>query len=90
MPIAFHRSLITAFVFIAPNMTTPIVTLRWGGLVEAMRWLTDKVYVVQKVTCLNTGGDACRFRVPKTPAEYKDTNLSWCLFIPLSYRDRAR
>ncbi len=66
MPIAFHKSLITAFVFIAPNLTTPIVTLRWGGLVEAMRWLTDKVYVVQQVTRLNTGRDIWRFRVPKT------------------------
>lgn len=37
-----------------------------GGLVEAMKWLTDKAYAVEEISCINTGGSTCRFRIPKT------------------------
>ena len=40
-----------------------------GGLVESMKWLTEKQYTVQEVACLNNGGSTCRFRIPKTPTE---------------------
>ena len=49
------------------EMSCCYITL--GGLVEAMKWLTDKTYAVQEVACLNTGGAACRFKIPKTPVE---------------------
>lgn len=52
-----------------PKHDAPCCYITVGGLVEAMRWLTDKKYSVHEVTCLNTGGDACRFRVPKKPSE---------------------
>lgn len=38
-----------------------------GGLSEATRWLTDKQFPVQEVSCLNLGAEACRFRISKTP-----------------------
>ncbi len=31
--------------------------------------LTDKQLTVQEIACMNVGADACRFRIPKTPAE---------------------
>lgn len=39
-------------------------SLRIGTLVEAIGWLTDKLYAVQKAARLNMGGDACCFRIP--------------------------
>ncbi len=52
-----------------PKHGTPCCYITLGGLVEAMKWLTDKTYAVQEVMCLNTGGSTCRFRIPKTPVE---------------------
>ncbi len=38
-----------------------------GALTEAMRWLTDKTFAIQELTCMNLGADSCRYRIPKTP-----------------------
>lgn len=40
-----------------------------GALTEALRWLTDKHYAVQEISCMNLGADACQYRIPKTPSE---------------------
>jgi predicted hydrocarbon binding protein len=52
-----------------PKHESPCCFVTVGGLVQAMKWLTDKSYAVQEVTCMNVGGDACRYRIPKTPTE---------------------
>jgi predicted hydrocarbon binding protein len=48
-----------------PKHDAPCCYITLGGLVEAMKWLTDKTYAVQEVMCLSTGGSTCRFRIPK-------------------------
>jgi predicted hydrocarbon binding protein len=50
-----------------PKHTSPCCAVTMGGLVEAMKWLTDKNFQVQEVTCMNLGADACRLRIPKNP-----------------------
>jgi len=50
-----------------PQHTAPCCSVTMGGLVEAMKWLTDKSFPVQEVTCMNLGADACRLRIPKNP-----------------------
>lgn len=50
-----------------PKHTAPCCSVTMGGLVEAMKWLTDKSFPVQEVTCMNLGADACRLRIPKNP-----------------------
>ncbi len=52
-----------------PKHDAPCCYANVGAMVEAMRWLTDKIYSVQEVTCLNAGGDACRFQISKRPIE---------------------
>ena len=50
-----------------PQHQLPCCYVTLGGLMEATKWLTDKPFPVQEVTCLNQGADACRFRISKTP-----------------------
>jgi predicted hydrocarbon binding protein len=50
-----------------PKHPSPCCFVTLGGLTEAAKWLTDKQYPVQEVTCMNMGADACRFRISKTP-----------------------
>ena len=50
-----------------PKHTSPCCFVTMGGLTEAAKWLTDKQFPVQEVTCINMGADACRFKISKTP-----------------------
>jgi predicted hydrocarbon binding protein len=50
-----------------PKHASPCCFVTLGGLTEAAKWLTDKQFPVQEVTCINMGADACRFRISKTP-----------------------
>ena len=50
-----------------PKHSNPSCFITVGTLMEAMRWLTDKTFNVQEITCMNLGADACRYRIPKTP-----------------------
>lgn len=48
-----------------PQHPGPCCSVTLGGLMESMKWLTDKNYPVQEVTCMNLGADACRCRISK-------------------------
>jgi predicted hydrocarbon binding protein len=50
-----------------PKHSTPCCYVTLGGLTEAAKWLTDKQFPVQEVTCINMGADACRFKISKSP-----------------------
>jgi predicted hydrocarbon binding protein len=50
-----------------PKHQNPCCYISVGLLAEAMKWLTDKNFNVQETTCMNLGGESCRFRIPKTP-----------------------
>ena len=50
-----------------PKHQTPTCYITVGILSEAMKWLTEKNFNIQEITCLNLGGPSCRFRIPKTP-----------------------
>jgi predicted hydrocarbon binding protein len=50
-----------------PKHQTPCCYVTVGLLMEGMKWLTDKNFAVQEVTCANLGAEACRFKIPKTP-----------------------
>lgn len=50
-----------------PRHQQPCCLVTVGIFDEAMRWLTEKTFDVQEVTCLNLGADACRYRIPKRP-----------------------
>lgn len=50
-----------------PKHQSPCCFITVGALSEAMRWLTDKNFAIQELTCMNLGDDACRYRIPKTP-----------------------
>ena len=50
-----------------PKHSSPCCFVTMGGLTEAAKWLTDKQFPVQEVTCMNMGADACRFKISKTP-----------------------
>jgi predicted hydrocarbon binding protein len=50
-----------------PKHQSPCCHITVGALSEAMRWLTDKNFAIQELTCMNLGADACRYRIPKTP-----------------------
>ncbi len=50
-----------------PKHTSPCCFVTLGGLTEATKWLTDKQFPVQEVSCMNMGADACRFRISKNP-----------------------
>jgi predicted hydrocarbon binding protein len=50
-----------------PKHQNPSCYITVGTLMEAMKWLTDKNFTVQEITCMNLGADACRYRIPKTP-----------------------
>jgi predicted hydrocarbon binding protein len=49
-----------------PKHQSPCCFVTVGGLMEATKWLTEKQYPVQEITCMNMGADACRHRVSKT------------------------
>jgi predicted hydrocarbon binding protein len=49
-----------------PKHQAPSCFITVGALSEAMKWLTDKNYAIQEITCMNLGADACRYRIPKT------------------------
>jgi predicted hydrocarbon binding protein len=50
-----------------PKHPNPCCHITVGTLMEAMKWLTDKTFNVQEITCMNLGADACRYRIPKVP-----------------------
>jgi predicted hydrocarbon binding protein len=50
-----------------PKHPAPCCAVTMGGLMEAMKWLTDKNFPIQEVACMNLGADACRCRIPKNP-----------------------
>ncbi|MBI5033440.1 MAG: hypothetical protein HZB51_23205 [Chloroflexi bacterium] len=50
-----------------PKHQSPCCYVTVGALTEAMRWLTDKTFAIQELTCMNLGADCCRYRIPKTP-----------------------
>jgi predicted hydrocarbon binding protein len=50
-----------------PKHQTPCCYITVGILLEGMKWLTDKTFAVQEVSCANLGAEACRFRIPKMP-----------------------
>jgi predicted hydrocarbon binding protein len=50
-----------------PKHPAPCCAVTVGGLMEAMKWLTDKNFPIQEVSCMNLGADACRCRIPKNP-----------------------
>ena len=53
------------------SLKTPCCYVSVGGLMEAMRWATGAEHNVTEFTCINLGGDACRYRVEKRVAEQK-------------------
>jgi len=50
-----------------PKHPSPCCYVTVGTLSEAMKWLTDRNFNVQEVTCMNQGADACRYKIPKIP-----------------------
>jgi predicted hydrocarbon binding protein len=50
-----------------PKHQTPCCYITVGILMEGMKWLTDRNFSVQEITCANLGAEACRFKIPKTP-----------------------
>jgi predicted hydrocarbon binding protein len=50
-----------------PKHTHPCCHITIGIFMEAMKWLTDKNFSVQELTCMNLGADACRYRISKNP-----------------------
>ena len=50
-----------------PKHQTACCYVTVGLLMEGMKWLTDKNFAVQEITCANLGAAACRFKIPKTP-----------------------
>ena len=52
-----------------PKHPAPCCFVTVGALTEAMKWLTDKQFVVQEIECMNLGAAACRHRIPKKPTE---------------------
>jgi predicted hydrocarbon binding protein len=50
-----------------PKHQTPCCYISVGIMMEGMKWLTDKNFAVQEITCANLGAEACRFKIPKTP-----------------------
>ena len=50
-----------------PKHQTACCYVTVGLLMEGMKWLTDKNFAVQEVTCANLGAEACRFKISKTP-----------------------
>ena len=64
---SFHWIVSHCMCLYRPQHQAPCCFVTLGGLMEATKWLTDKPFPVQEVTCLNQGADACRFRISKTP-----------------------
>ena len=50
-----------------PKHPNPCCNVTVGTLTEAMKWLTDKTFSIQEITCMNQGAEACRYRISKTP-----------------------
>jgi len=50
-----------------PKHQSPSCFVTVGALSEAMKWLTDKNFTIQELTCMNLGADACRYKIPKMP-----------------------
>ncbi len=50
-----------------PQHQNPCCFVTVGALSEAIKWLTEKNFTIQEITCMNLGADACRYRIPKTP-----------------------
>jgi predicted hydrocarbon binding protein len=48
-----------------PRHPNPCCFVTVGTLTEAMKWLTDKNYNVQEISCMNLGANECRYRIPK-------------------------
>ncbi|MFQ6015851.1 MAG: 4-vinyl reductase [Anaerolineae bacterium] len=65
-----------AFIYVAEDcpcrfrkreLTTPCCFVTVGVLQQALKWATDKSYDVREISCINIGGDACRYRINKEP-----------------------
>ena len=52
-----------------PDHDKPCCYTTVGVLMEAMAWVTGKVYRVEEVACINNGAASCVYRVPKQPVE---------------------
>lgn len=48
-----------------PRHSAPCCFVTVGALSEAMKWLTDKNYSIQEISCMNLGATECRYRIPK-------------------------
>jgi predicted hydrocarbon binding protein len=64
---SFHWVVSHCMCLYRPKHTSPSCFVTLGGLMEATKWLTDKQFPVQEVSCMNLGAEACRFKISKTP-----------------------
>lgn len=64
---SFHWVVSHCMCLHRPRHASPCCFVTLGGLTEAAKWLTDKQFPVQEITCMNQGADACRFKISKTP-----------------------
>ena len=52
-----------------PPHEKPCCYVTVGVLMEAMAWITGKLYKVEEVACISNGASSCVYRIPKEPAE---------------------
>ncbi len=52
-----------------PSHEKPCCFTTVGVLMEAMAWITGKVYKVEEVACQASGASNCVYRIPKAPVE---------------------
>jgi len=52
-----------------PEHDKPCCFTTVGVLMEAMAWITGKVYKVEEVACMANGASNCVYRIPKQPTE---------------------
>jgi predicted hydrocarbon binding protein len=64
---SFHWVVSHCMCLYRPKHVSPSCFVTLGGLTDATKWLTDKQFPVQELTCMNLGADACRFKISKTP-----------------------
>jgi len=48
-----------------PRHQAPCCFITVGALSEAIKWLTDKNYAIQEITCMNLNQAECRYKIPK-------------------------
>ncbi|MCB0167795.1 MAG: 4-vinyl reductase [Anaerolineae bacterium] len=52
-----------------PEHDKPCCYVTIGVLMEAMAWITGKMYKVEEVACISNGAASCVYRIPKAPSE---------------------